>query len=420
MNAIKESSIVQEKIPNRFSDPTQAKDFMLKLLGAFFIDGDPTPSSSEITKIAHALNRGDELADSLVKSMPPGRLMPLLNQALEKGIESVKDAPVELKALFDQVDTIPSWVDWELYQQATIVAQRTSFFGEFILSCVSLMGGYRSSAANKPIALTGALTYNAKRRIAETSQFTYDVTRKDSMRRENVGFKSAVKVRIMHAHVRNRLSNSDEWNHDEWGLPVNQADLVSTNLLFSMVFLMGLRVMGFRFSERDSFATMQLWRYIGYVMGIEEDLLPHTEAEGQKLAYLVGNSQPPADEDSRKLGEALRDVPFESASTLPEQILAFFEMHYRSGLRRAILGGKAGDDLGLPATPFIFAPLITSPLIYLAETIRMTFPALENVMANIGETWLNYRIQSMVAGKPADFIFKGPVAPQGTLAGSAT
>lgn len=73
-------------------------------------------------------------------------------------------------------------------------------FGEYVLSCVSLMDGYRSAAANKPIAFTGQLEYMALRRLAETTKFGYDVTRTRAMVQGAPGFNAALKVRMMHAH----------------------------------------------------------------------------------------------------------------------------------------------------------------------------------------------------------------------------
>jgi hypothetical protein len=61
------------------------------------------------------------------------------------------------------------------------LSQRSGMLGEYVLSCVSLMGGYRSAAANKPIAFTGQLEYMAPRRLAETAKFGFDVTRTGAM-----------------------------------------------------------------------------------------------------------------------------------------------------------------------------------------------------------------------------------------------
>ena len=141
-------------------------------------------------------------------------------------------------------------------------------------------------------------------------------------------------------------------------------------------------------------------------MGVEQELLPDTEEEGQRIAYLIGNSQPAADEDSLKLGKALMDVPLESAENFFEKGLAYLEMHYRSGLSRAILGSKAGDDLGLPDTLFKISPLFTAPLVFTIESIRMVIPGLTDVMANFGEQWQRYRIDSMIKGQPAQFMLK--------------
>ena len=61
------------------------------------------------------------------------------------------------------------------------------------------MGGYRSQAAVKPLAMTGALERMVVRRIAETSRFVLDVTGSETLPRASEGWKSTARVRLMHA-----------------------------------------------------------------------------------------------------------------------------------------------------------------------------------------------------------------------------
>jgi ER-bound oxygenase mpaB/B'/Rubber oxygenase, catalytic domain len=392
-----------QKYPSRFRDPSENKDFFLKLANTLFIRRKLT--AEEISRYGDYLWIGDATADKLaVKFHELGmqKAMPMLNAALEGKI--AKDAPQELRDLMAEVETEPTWLDKRLLDVGARLSQRSAMLGEYVLSCVSLMGGYRSAAANKPIAFTGQLEYMAPRRLAETAKFGFDVSRTGAMAKGAQGFKSAVKVRMMHAHVRLMLDRSPKWKHDVWGLPINQADLVATNTLFSAVYLSGLRVLGLQISDEESLGVTHLWRYIGYLMGVDEALLPTNEEEGTRMAWLSGVTQPPADEDSRLLGQALMNVPLERAETPVEKIAAHLEMQVRSGLTRIILGDNAGDDLGLPDTPLKYGIAFTTPIIFGMETIRRLVPGLTNIAVLIGDRWQRGMVEKPLAGKPATFV----------------
>ena len=126
--------------------------------------------------------------------------------------------------------------------------------GGDILSAMALMGGYRSSAAVKPLAMTGALDKMVVRRIAETSRFVMDVYESPSMDRFSRGFRSACRVRLMHSMVRRSLARRADWDARAWGTPINQSDMAGTHLEFSAIFITGLTALGFRFTkaERDA------------------------------------------------------------------------------------------------------------------------------------------------------------------------
>lgn len=397
--------------PSRFRDPSENKDFFLKLAETLFIRRKVT--AEEIARYGSYLWVGDKTADRLahkfhelgmVRQSSPQVQSPMamLNAALAGKIAA--DAPQELRDLITEVETEPTWLDKRLIDIGARLSQRSGMLGEYILSCVSLMGGYRSAAANKPIAFTGQLEYMASRRLAETAKFGFDVTRTGALARGAQGFKSAVKVRMMHAHVRLMLDQSPKWKHDVWGLPINQADLVATNTLFSAVYLSGLRVLGLQISDEESLGVMHLWRYVGYLMGVDEALLPTNEEEGTRMAWLSGVTQPPADADSRMLGQALMHVPLERAETPAQKIAAHLEMQLRSGLTRIVLGDKAGDDLGLPDTPLKYTIALTTPVIFALETVRRIVPGLTNIAVLIGDTWQRRMVEGNLKGKPPEFV----------------
>lgn len=380
--------------PTRFRDPTENQDFFLQLTEKFLIKKKIT--ADEIARYGDYLWAGDPMADALAaKNLEMGQ--PQATKMFDAALTGrmPENAPQELKALIEHAEARPAWLDMRGLDIGARLSQRSGMLGEYVMSCISLMGGYRSGAANKPIAFTGALEYKASRRLAETAKFSFDVTRSRGLERGADGFKAALKVRMLHAQVRLMLKRSPAWRRDDWGLPINQADLVATNILFSAVYIGGLRVLGLHVSRAEAEGVIHLWRYIGYLMGIDENLLPTTEADALRMAYLAGATQPAADADSKALGRALMQVPLERAATALEKVGAWFEIQLRSGFTRLVLGDLAGDDLGLPKTPFKYAALFTTPTVFALDTLRRIVPGATDWAVSLGDT-----VQRRMVDKP--------------------
>lgn len=379
--------------PSRLADPYAPVDWRVKLLFRFVSDTGRPPEMepAQIEELARQLNRGDPLADAVVAlygELPPGQGRKLLDQALEQGIDSIEEPPEALKALFAQLDNVPIWVDRDKLDMGCRVMRRTGIFAELVLRNVALMGGYLSAAAIKPLLFTGQLDRMAFRRLIETGKFWVDVTTENGLQRHNEGFKSAVRVRLMHAMVRGMLLKSGRWNHQDWGHPINQSDLLATNLLFSEVFLTSLRALGFHFSRPEREAVIHLWRYIGYLLGVDEHILPACEADAVRATWLQYRTIPGPDADTGKLGNALTQVPYGNYGeklNLLTKFLADIEVHYRSGFSRLIFGKASGDALGLPDSAVKYAVLATVPAIYTLDTMRRYLPFGTQLAVRVGK-----------------------------------
>jgi hypothetical protein len=146
----------------------------------------------------------------------------------------------------------------------------------YVLFSVSLLAGYVSAGITKTLVATGELERMAPRRIAETSKFVDDVYNSKTLGRSSDGFKSTIRVRIMHAFVRRKLLRAG-WDVQRWGVPINQADMAGTVLSFSISYLLGLRMLGFVITRRERHALINLSRYFGRLHGVEDALLPANE-----------------------------------------------------------------------------------------------------------------------------------------------
>lgn len=124
------------------------------------------------------------------------------------------------------------------------------------------------------------------------------------------GFIVARKVRLLHSSMRIMLTHpqnfsptgSDDepatlaegmsrlqepWNTTEFGVPVNQEDLAYTLLTFGYLLPKGLSQWGCPVSveERDGF--LHMWKTIGHIMGIKEELLTDDWAAAEDLFNTV-------------------------------------------------------------------------------------------------------------------------------------
>jgi hypothetical protein len=148
-------------------------------------------------------------------------------------------------------------------------------------------------------------------------------------------------------------------------------------LLFSTVFVLGLRALGHVVSKRDADALIHFWRYAGYLMGIRLELLPVDFDEACQLVYLSATTQPPGDEDSRKLAAALLSVP---SSRDLSPALRQMDIYWRAGFSRLMLGEREGDELGLPNHPLRWLVLPSVAWNFSTEVARILIPGAEKLI----------------------------------------
>lgn len=352
------------------------------------------------------LMRSDDLADAVVDAfgdLAPGAGHAMIDTALARGIAAVPHAPEALRRLFAEVDEVPEWVDWDRLRLGAITYQRTGMAGSLILSAFSLMNGYHSHAATKALVFTGQLDRMARRRLAETGRFIADTIQVDGLRRNAPGFASTIKVRLVHAQVRRFLLRSGKWDSDAWGLPINQADMAATNMAFSIAVLHGTRTMGIRFSHEEADSLMQLWRYSGYLSGVDPGLLSTSEREAMEWAELIDLVQPGPDEGSRRLAAALRDVNLQRADSPLGRTIAPWLSRYHDGLTRATAGDDVADELGIPNPLWKYAVPLTYALLTPVEVLRERLPGATWMSAQVGNFIWQRAVEQELGGKRPRF-----------------
>ncbi|MDI1258029.1 oxygenase MpaB family protein [Aquabacterium sp.] len=370
----------------------------LKLL----ISGPCEPDHATWARMGSALWQGDPLADEVGQwlhqagmSAARGRLQ----QAIEHGVVDGDDAPPALRRLIEHVQTLPDWVNPELMAQGARVMQSTGLHGMRVLRDAGLMAGYQASAINQTLVQTGALNRGAQRRVAETTSWWLDCTADGGMLPHAPGWKATLHVRVMHALVRQSVRQRPTWDAATFGLPINQIDMQATYLAFSVVQLLALRTTGFLVTASDARAVMHLWRYIGWLMGVDEAWLCDDEMQGRISLYRNLISQAPPDETSVALGRALMDEPLHRHYAWGAAWRGRFDKARHLSLVHWFVGRKGMRHLGLPAT-LPWYPLLTWLPLLIGSSLPRLLPGAVSRRAIHGRTVQNaYWRQEMGGGE---------------------
>ena len=144
------------------------------------------------------------------------------------------------------------------------------------------------------------------RRLYDTAQMIINVMQDGELVPGGIGWRSARKVRLIHALVRYHVQQDPNapWS-SSWGVPVNQEDMAGTLLSFSVAVLHCLKNMGARISRSEADSYVHAWAAIGRLLGIDEALLAWTEDEALALATRIGGRQLRATPEGKLLAHQL-------------------------------------------------------------------------------------------------------------------
>jgi hypothetical protein len=296
--------------------------------------------------------QGDPLADAVVahmRTLGRGTVMRAVEESLRGELPA--DAPDSVRALFREIDDEPDWVDHDQLDRAGDHLARHSLQLGLVLAAASLMIGYTNPAAARPLILTGRLVGNAGVRNLEVGDWLREVTTPGGLRRHGLGLERTIRVRLIHAMVRRHVGASPEWDEAELGTPVSQPYMAHTLAEFGSIAVRGMALLGARYTDDELADLGALWRYVGRLSGVREELLPRTLVEQVDVETLYQLTRPPVDDGSRALVGGLIDdylVP-EVEDLLPARFPARTRIarSYVDALVRALVGETLSDELGI-------------------------------------------------------------------------
>ncbi|MEJ2864155.1 oxygenase MpaB family protein [Actinomycetospora flava] len=299
-----------------------------------------------------------------------------------------------LADFFAEVEDTPSWVDLDEVERGGRALRRMGRTLDDVLLTLSLIGGYRFGGPADLLVATGGLTGStATRRLGETTEWARAVISPGGMRRDGEGWRLTVHVRAMHALVNRRFETNGRWDVGHWGLPVNQSDQAATLGLFSSTGLLGARALGWVVTPAESRAVMHLWRYVGWLMGVDHDWLFTTEREQNHFLHHVLLVQ----DDVTPAGPALAGALVDGQRTLAGGWRGELRRRHVLGLLRWFLGREALRDLGLPdALPWTVPPVVLRNLVLSGLVARTR--AGRRALERRGDAWTREEIGRRFAG----------------------
>jgi len=325
-----------------------------------------SPTESRYEALVSALSQGDQPMDAVARKMLANpEIRQDWNMALQNGGSATSNAPGEIKRLFAELANDPPWLDRALLKEGVLATHRGGTALPLVLRNYALMGGYLLTGFNRTLIMTGELTKGVLPRMIRTSRWWLDCTALGGLQPFATGFKSTLQVRLVHSMVRLQLEQNPEWDHLRWGTPINQADLLATYLAFAVVPLIGMRALGVPVSPSESRAIMHLWKYIGWLIGVDEKWLVDSELAAAELLLQTFATQSPPDWTSEALGSALAraplelELPWRHEKPLTHFLLRHWLYHMHLSTNRWFLSSRQMKELGLSARVVPWFPALS-------------------------------------------------------------
>lgn len=345
----------------------------------------------------------DPAADAVVAAfaeLAPGAGMAMFRTALTDGIDAVPDAPAALRALFDEVDREPDWLNHARLQRAAghLVRHMASY--GIVLGAASLTSGAMNATAGLPLVMTGRYTSQAAVRSIEVGAWLETVLTPTGLRRDGAGFAMTLRVRLIHAFVRRQLLAGGDWDTAAWGAPIPQSYMAFTIVEFGRIALAAMHKLGVRYTDGELDDIYHLWRYVGLLSGVTPALNPVDEADQIRIAELYALTAAAPDDGDRAFVHALTHdyLAREIADLMP--ISGPWAHRHAvtvvNGLTRAFIGDAAATQLGVPDTALKYLPAVLGPVLGGVNRLLGALPAVNDVrtkraLANYGQVMAEQR-----------------------------
>ncbi|GFF81387.1 latex clearing protein [Aspergillus udagawae] len=314
-------------------------------------------------------------------------------------LEKHHDDDLKIKEFWDEINTVPDWVDWEQINRAQEVFYRYGMPVLNVLTFQSLLGGMGSGRVVETLARTGGFSADvARRRMLETLQHVLQVVGSvDAMRPGGAGHASSVRVRLLHAAVRSRIlhlvkNKPEYYDVDTFGIPINDLDCIATiNTFSTSVIWIGLPRQGILLREREIDDYLALWRLVAYHMGTPHEFL-ETRAKGKAMMESLLASEIDPTDMSKILAQ---NIILSLENTAP----TYASKEFMEAMVRHLNGKQLSDELNIPRPNLYYQALVYGycvVVMWFAYTFRLFRP--------IDQAMIKVRMRVVLLSQAVDYL----------------
>ncbi len=314
----------------------------------------------------------DPVMEDCMSVLEPWELNLYVAAGIEQNEEIISEAPKSLREFFHKLDnTHPSWLNHESFKPSNQAIYKNAglVLGAFVAGV--LVEGFSTMIA-KSFYITGRVgSDNTKRRLGFNARHLLEIFYPDGMLRTNDGYKITVRIRFVHSKIRYLLNRSDEWDSQSWGYPLSAAHIGFAISVFSMRLLHFARRLGVRFSKAEKQSIMDVWRYVGYLFGVPEAILYETIEDARKYFKIGLLCEPPPDQISADVANALiHAIPSVTSTKDEKEAKSQLELAY--SLSRILLGRKLSEQFQYPRYNGFLALILFRGSIMLERLLKDT------------------------------------------------
>ena len=269
----------------------------------------------------------------------------------EEGEKALKDAPDSLRRFFKEAETPPEWLDYSAFAPSVRMFYRNSQIVLAAFVAGVLIEGFTTNIA-KSFFITGRVRDQGVGRLGQNNRHMMEIFLPGGMYRHGDGWKLSLRIRIVHARLRRLLNNSEDWDKEAWGEPINAAHLGYAVSAFSARLLKHMKTLGATYNKEEYDSFMAVWRYSGHIMGIPQTILFQDADEALKLWRIALMCEPDPPTESIVMAHALvNSAPLIAGATEPEARRSLARYVYR--LSRGLIGKEFAESLMYPPlSPF--------------------------------------------------------------------
>lgn len=299
-------------------------------------------SKEELSKYRNLGDKeADEIIDQIIEQYGIAslrQLMPFLSDYQNLSFEN--QYPI-LQSFLSVNSSLPNFYDKKKLIRATDFYRENQQNIGLILGLYSLPYCYLGADGAKVLYMSERIKNDTYKRLTETGNFLKAVMNYDNWQSERI-FAICLKVRLLHATIRYFTLHSKQWNM-AWGYPINQEDMLGTNLAFSLVVLRGMEKLGYAVDKSYEEAYLNTWNVIGFLLGVKKEIMPESYLEAVKIDKLIAERQFKESIEGQQLTASLMQVV---RSFAPSEITA----NLLQSQSRMLLGEKYAKMLGIAET----------------------------------------------------------------------